>query len=124
MSTFDPRALDALAFLYLTFGHSTDGVLTPDEMRALADKLRAWSPESDLAEMGERLKRTVGDYKSLSSEAREQRAEQSVALVVEQSDAAERVQILADLRSIAIADGHVSDEEQAFMARIADRFGL
>lgn len=124
MSTFDPRALDALAFLYLTFAHSTDGVLAPEEMRTLADKLRPWSPDEDLAAIGERLKRAVGEYKSLAASARLERAEQSLDLVTAQSDASERVTILADLRSIAAADGQVSGEEQAFMARVADRFGL
>lgn len=124
MSTFDPRALDALAFLYLTFAHSTDGVLSPDEMRALADKLRPWAPDDDLAAVGERLKRAVGEYKSLSASARLERAEQGLEIVAAQTGPTDQVTILADLRAIAAADGNVSAEEQAFMARVADRFGL
>jgi uncharacterized tellurite resistance protein B-like protein len=124
MSTFDPQALDALAFLYLTFAHSTDGSLAPEEMRALAGKLRPWSPNDELAVIGERIKNAVGEYKSLSTPDRLARAEQCLDIVTAQSDASERVTILGDLRAIAASDGHVSAEEQAFMARVADRFGL
>ncbi len=124
MSNLDPQALDALAFLYLTFGHSTDGTLTGDEIRALAQKLRDWSPETELVEVGELLKRTVAEYKGLGPDARHARAQAGVELLVEQTDADQRARVLADLQTIAAADGDVSDAEQAFIAELAERFGI
>jgi tellurite resistance protein len=124
MANLDPQALDALAFLYLTFGHSTDGTLTGDEMRALAEKLRDWSPDTGLGDVGELLKRTVAEYKALSVDARHARAESCAERIATSTDAVQRVQVMADLRTIAAADGNVSAEEQAFMAGLADRFGL
>ncbi|NJK33453.1 MAG: TerB family tellurite resistance protein [Deltaproteobacteria bacterium] len=118
MSTTDPQALHALAFLYLSFGHSTDGTLSGDEMRTLATKLRAWAPDSTLEQIGELLRSVVGEYKALSSDAREEKGEAAVELLRGQLDAEQRARILADLQAIAEADGNVSSEESSFIDRL------
>ena len=59
----DTQVLESLAFLYLTFGHSTDGQLSADEMRTLAAKLREWAPDTELGDIGNILRSTVDAYK-------------------------------------------------------------
>jgi uncharacterized tellurite resistance protein B-like protein len=109
----DTRVLESLAFLYLTFGHSTDGTLTADEMRSLATKLREWAPNAELGDIGELLKRAVATYKTTVNKltrAREITAELRGAL-----DESQLSKVLWDLESIAEADGNVSAEERAFI---------
>jgi uncharacterized tellurite resistance protein B-like protein len=109
----DSQVLESLAFLYLTFGHSTDGNLAPEEMRALASKLQEWAPSSELGQIGELLKGAVMAYKSSSDKLGRARA-----LTVElrgQLDAAQLGKVMSDLEAIAQADGYVTDEEQAFI---------
>ena len=51
-SSYDEKILDALCFLYLTFSHATDGELTADEMRTVANKIREWAPNASLEQIG------------------------------------------------------------------------
>ena len=48
--------VDALAFLYLTFGQATDGTLTADEMRTLAGRLQKRAPALSLEDLGQVLR--------------------------------------------------------------------
>ena len=109
----DTQVLESLAFLYLAFGHSTDGTLAPEEMRALAGKLREWSPNSELGDIGELLKGAVAAYKA--SDDKLGKAREVTAALRGQLDASQLGKVLADLEAIAAADGHVSAEEQAFI---------
>lgn len=109
----DTQVLESLAFLYLAFGHSTDGNLAPEEMRALAGKLREWAPNAELGDIGELLKRSVADYKAASSKLG--KARELTAGLRGQLDDSQLSKVLADLEAIAAADGHVSPEEQAFI---------
>lgn len=109
----DTQVLESLAFLYLAFAHSTDGNLNPEEMRALAGKLREWAPNTELGDIGVLLKGAVGNYKAASdklSKAREMTTDLRSRL-----DDAQLGKVLADLEAIAAADGHTSPEEQAFI---------
>ncbi len=118
-TTTNPQALHAIAFLYLALGHGADGTLTGDEMRELADKLRQWVPESSLDEVGELLRAAVADYKSLSADARQRKTNESAELLCDQLDADQRARVVADLQSIAEADGTVTAEEEAFIADLS-----
>jgi uncharacterized tellurite resistance protein B-like protein len=109
----DTQVLSSLAFLYLAFGHSTDGNLAPEEMRALAGKLREWAPSSELGDIGELLKGAVVAYKGVTDKLGKAR-EITVALRG-QLDDAQLGKVLADLEHIAQADGFVTEEEQAFI---------
>lgn len=109
----DTEVLESLAFLYLTFAHSTDGTLAPEEMRSLAAKLREWTPNTELDDVGELLKSSVASYK-----AAEDKFGQARELTVDlrsKLDASQLSKVLADLESIAAADGHVSAEERTFI---------
>jgi uncharacterized tellurite resistance protein B-like protein len=109
----DTQVLESLAFLYLAFGHSTDGNLAPEEMRSLAGKLREWAPSVELGDMGELLKAAVATYKGTSNKLG--RARELTATLRGQLDDSQLSKVLADLEAIAAADGNVSPEEQAFI---------
>lgn len=117
----DTQLLESLAFLYLTFGHSTDGTLTADEMRSLATKLREWAPASELGDIGTILRATVADYKA--AEHKISKAREITQTLRGSLDVAQVSKILADLEEIAAADGHVSDEEKAFIAETREALG-
>lgn len=115
----------ALAFLYLTFGQATDGMLTPEEMRTLAKKLGTRAPELSLDELGQVLRRAVDAYKAIGSrEEKIQTAQGHAAMLRDAVDDAMRRAILGDLVAIAKADGEVSDEELAFIDQTADTLGV
>lgn len=118
----DPQVLESLAFLYLAFGHGTDGTLTGEEMRSLADKLRTWAPEAELAEIGEVLKASVARYKASADKFAD--ARQATTQLRGKLEGDQLKTILADLQAIAEADGEVSEREREFMAETAKAFGL
>ena len=117
----DQQVLESLAFLYLTFGHSTDGTLTKDEMNTLAGKLREWAPSAQLGDIGEILKTAVTRYKAANNKLAAAR-DARFSLGALGSDQLRK--ILEDLQAIAAADGHISPEEQSFIAETAESFGL
>jgi len=118
----DTKLLESLAFLYLTFGHSTDGSLPAEEMRALADKLRARSPDIELPVLGELLKGAVSKYTQTTDRLATAKGMTSdLAAVLDKS---ELRTILDDLEAIANADGEISDAEQEFITDTARVFGV
>ncbi len=120
----DLQSLRALAFLYVAFAHSTDGKLTAEEMRALADRLRGWAPAATFEELGALLRETVGHYMHLAADDRVNQAHQCADWVGGRGTPEHRQLLLADLQAIAAADGHVSAAEQQFMNEVAGRLGL
>jgi len=120
-----PNLADALAFLYLTFGQATDGTLTAEEMRTLADKLQQRAPDLALDALGELLRSTVASYKTLGSrEEKIERAQVHAAALRDATDEAMRQAIVRDLHDIASADGDVSAEELAFIDQTAATLGV
>jgi uncharacterized tellurite resistance protein B-like protein len=109
----DTQVLESLAFLFFTFGQTTDGALAPEEMRELAAKLREWAPEAELAELGELLRATVATYKSTPDKLGH--ARELTHALRSQLDAEQLAKVLSDLEAIAEADGDFSDEERAFI---------
>ncbi|MCR9163366.1 MAG: TerB family tellurite resistance protein [Nannocystaceae bacterium] len=116
-------ALSSLAFLYLTFSHATDGALTMEEMRTLADKVKRWAPEADLKEIGSVIQGAVAEYKQVPAGQHLDAARQKAAALASIGDAAVRARIIADLESIASADGSVSEGERAFIDELGAQFG-
>lgn len=118
----DTSTLQALAFLYLTFGHSTDGSMTAEEMRSLGNKLKEWAPDAPLSEIGSVLKAVVTEYKATDDKlAKAADYTQTLKGSISQDQAK---QVLTDLHAIASADGNVSDAEQTFIADTAAAFGV
>ncbi|MCA9696504.1 MAG: TerB family tellurite resistance protein [Myxococcales bacterium] len=118
----DTQVLESLAFLYLTFGHSTDGQLSADEMRTLAAKLREWAPDTELGDIGNILRSTVDAYKQADDKLT--RASEITAQLKGTLDDDQLRQILSDLESLAMADGKFLDEEQAFIEDTRKALGL
>ncbi len=118
----DTQVLESLAFLYLTFGHSTDGQLSADEMRMLASKLREWSPDAELGDIGEILRGTVTKYKASTDKLGDAR-EATAALKGKLDDEA-LGRVLSDLEALAAADGKVVAEETAFIEQTRRELGL
>ncbi len=117
--------LDALCFLYLTFSHATDGELTGDEMRTVANKIREWAPNTSLEVIGGILKKTVANYKALPDRKTRCAKASDCALSLRDNLSFDSLYtVLRDLQSIAEADGVVSEEEKNFIADISDKFGV
>lgn len=116
-------ALSSLAFLYLTFSHATDGALTMEEMRTLADKVKSWAPEADLKEVGAVIQGAVAEYKQVPAGQHLDAARQKAAGLASIGDAAVLARIISDLETIANADGSVSDGERTFIDELKAQFG-
>lgn len=118
----DPT-LESLAFLYLTMAHSADGAITGDEMRTLANSLRAWNPDATLEVIGDVLRKTVDEYKHVGSpDAKLARAEQCTEQLAGALGPADRTRVVEALQGIAEADGKITEDETAFIERVRARF--
>ena len=113
-----------LTFLYLTFGHVTDGVLTSEEMRTLAAKVHEKVPSLSQDEMAQVLRQIVDLYKTMGSDEEKLDAARNQALQLRyhMDDAMCRA-VMADLVAIAKADGFVSDEELALIDELSGTLG-
>jgi uncharacterized tellurite resistance protein B-like protein len=118
----DTQVLESLAFLYLTFGHSTDGQLAADEMRLLATKLREWAPEAELGDIGEILRSTVDRYKAAKDKLGA--AREVTASLEGKLDEDQLRKVLTDLEALAAADGQVLEQEKAFIEETRKALGL
>lgn len=114
----------SLTFLYLTFGHVTDGVLTTEEMGTLAARVREQVPSLSQEQVAQVLQQIIELYKTMGS------AEQKLATARNQAlqlrryvDDATRRAIMGDLVEIAKADGFVSDEELALIDELSATLG-
>ncbi len=116
--------LDAIALLYLSFAHASDGALSGDEMRLLAAKLRVWQPDAALESVGDHLRATVDRYKKLGDrDAKIAEARRCAASLAGSTDAPARAHIADDLRELATVDGAVTDEESALLAELVATLG-
>jgi len=115
-------ALSSLAFLYLTFSHATDGSLSMEEMRTLAEKVKGWAPDAELSEIGQVIQGAVADYKQVEAGDRLATARARAASLASFADAAARARIVADLEAIAEADGEVSGGERTFIDELKAQF--
>jgi uncharacterized tellurite resistance protein B-like protein len=123
--SLDPQSLQALAFLYLTFGHATDGAMSGDEMRELGKKMQQWAPDAPLADLGQVIKAAVGEYVQLGSHTDKlARAREYTAALEGHLSSEQAQQIVDDLRAIATVDGDISPDEEKFIADTAAAFGL
>ncbi|MCA9690806.1 MAG: TerB family tellurite resistance protein [Nannocystaceae bacterium] len=124
-SSYDEKILDALCFLYLTFSHATDGELTADEMRTVANKIREWAPNASLEQIGAILKSTVGSYKALPDRVERYRKAAACAGELKDNLSYDSLsRILSDMVAIAGADGVIADEEREFLQATAGTLGI
>lgn len=114
--------LGDLAYLFVAFAHGSDGVLTNDEMRSLADRLRGWAPKLGLPELGQLLSRVVGEYGRFPAALKTAETRHSTEFLGFRLSDAQRAKLLADLQTIAAADGQVGPGELRFMQALAQSF--
>ena len=112
----DQSVLNALAFLYIGFAHSTDGELAPEEMKTLAAHIKEWQPEAELGTIGEVLAEGVALYKATDPVKRVDAFRKHGEALKAHLDANARLMVLADLEAISRADGEISQGEREFIA--------
>lgn len=116
--------LDTIALLYLAFAHATDGSLSGEEMRTVAQRLREWRPDASLDQVGGTIKSAVERYKALGDQdKRLAEARRCVATLATSLTPDERQRVLVDLRALADADGTVTDSENSFLSEVEQAFG-
>jgi uncharacterized tellurite resistance protein B-like protein len=118
----DPN-LESIAFLYLTVAHTADGAISGDEMRTLANGVRAWEPDASLEAIGDVLRKTVDRYKQLGDrEAKLAEADRCATALAGTLASDDRARVVAGMRGIAEADGAISPEERVLIERIERAF--
>ena len=112
----EQSTLNALAFIYIGFAHSTDGELAPEEMRTLAGHIKEWQPDADLAQIGEVLAEAVALYQTIDPLDRTDAFRKHGEAIKRDLDVNARVMVLADLEAISRADGEITQGEREFIA--------
>lgn len=112
----EQATLNALAFIYIGFAHSTDGELAPEEMKTLASHIKEWQPDADLPKIGEVLQEAVALYQSTDPGDRAQAFRRHGEALKGALDPNARVMVLADLEAISKADGEITQGEREFIA--------
>ncbi len=119
--TPDPRLL-AIAFLYLTLSYA-DGLLDEAEKLVLREQAKQWAPDVSIAERAVVIRWAMAEFKRRPTmDAKLQCAREAADQLRVSTDKDTLRRILADLWRIAGADGHISDEERAFISEIVRRF--
>jgi len=111
----EQSTLNALAFIYIGFAHSTDGDLAPEEMKTLAAHIKEWQPNADLKQIGEVLQEAVALYRATDPLDRTDAFRRHGEAIKEQLDTNARVMVLADLEAISKADGEITQGEREFI---------
>ncbi len=112
----EQATLNALAFIYIGFAHSTDGELAPEEMKTLAAHIKEWQPEAELGEIGEVLQEAVALYQTTDPMDRAAAFRRHGEALKGNLDQNARVMVLADLEAISKADGEITQGEREFIA--------
>ena len=105
-----------LAVLYRAFSFGADADLDPSETRAVRDALLAWAPGEDPARVDHAMREA--ELANVGSHA----LDAVIERVAFGSTQQERERVLADLRTIAEADGRVTGGERGMLARVEAAF--
>ncbi|PRQ02340.1 Tellurite resistance protein TerB [Enhygromyxa salina] len=119
----DPRLL-AIAFLYLTLS-IVDGHVDEAEKLVLREQAQKWAPGISIAERAVVIRWAIAEFKRRPElDDKMQCAREAADQLAVSTDKKTRRQILAEMWRIAGADGHISPEEQRFIAEMVSRFKL
>ncbi len=106
-----------LAVLYRALSFGADGDLAPAEVRATRAALQAWAPGEDPARIDHVMREAeIADVGALALAGVVER----VALELDDRG---RARVLADLRDLAAADGHVTGGEREVLALVEEVLG-
>lgn len=105
-----------LAFLYIIVAHSADDDLSSDEIDLILDRLQDWQPERDLDDVRDIFRRALQVYAEGPSQSL---IEGSVGALKEALALVQRLTALDDLRTVAQADGPLTDTERELLLNLA-----
>ncbi len=112
-------ALHILSFVYLTFSHCTDGSLATQELETIAQILQGWLPDASPAVIRRVLMESAEWVNGLPDDAsRLAQAEEYAGIMKDQMTDKQRHAVLVNLIELARADGKITSEEEAFIARL------
>ena len=111
-----PLLLD-LAVLYRALAFGADGDLDPAEVDAMRSALEAWAPGEDPAGVDHALREAA------LVDARRAALEDVIRRVGRALDGPGRARVLADLRTVAEADGRVTQGEKDLFRTIERSLG-
>lgn len=115
----NPSALHILAFVYLTFSHCTDGELAQAEVEAITRVLQGWLPDAPPAVIHRVVVESAAWVNDIASDdERLAQAEQYADLMRQQMNDKQRSAVLVNLIELARADGKITAQEEAFIARL------
>ena len=122
MSEPEPlKVIHCLSFLYLAFAHQTDGELSDDERSVIRTKLQEWCSEgTDMSTISTFMDETIGWYNAVEADDRiNTMAGIAATLKDEGFTEDQRRAVVADLVSIAKADGNYDETERKWVKLLA-----
>ena len=105
-----------LAFLYIIVAHSADDDLTNEEIELILDRLQDWEADMDEEEVREVFRRALQVYADGPGHSL---IEGSVGALKEALALVQRLTALDDLRTVAQADGPLTDTERELLLNLA-----
>lgn len=125
MKPQNPSALHILAFVYLTFSHTTDGELSHEEIDTIARVLHGWLPDATSDQISRVIVDTAAWVHGITSdEERLAQAETYAHLMKEQMSEKQRSAVLVNLIELARADGKITATEEQFIGHLTRTLGL
>ena len=118
--------IDALTFLYHSFAHSTDGQISPEEEKAITDKLIRWKLLNNTRELQNTISRSHRMYRNCirKDTLHDTINEMTTMLKMQEMPEGIRLTIVNDLMDIAMADGRVLETEIKWIKCIADDWDI
>lgn len=110
-----------IALIALALAHGADDDLAPAEVEEMASRLQGWRRDSADPTALAALKDALNTYVQAEGE---DRLEAAITRVGQELSADDRGALLADLASVALADGTVVDEERRMLEHLCQRWGV
>jgi len=105
-----------LAFLYIIVAHSTDDDLSNDEIQLILDRLQDWQGDRSEEEVREVFRRALQVYAEGPGQSL---IEGSVGALKDALAIVQRLTALDDLRTVAQADGPLTETEREMLLNLA-----
>ncbi|MCA9715633.1 MAG: TerB family tellurite resistance protein [Myxococcales bacterium] len=123
--TIDTRLLYRLGFLMLAFGTVTDGELAPEELEAMAARLKKWIAPALGVSLVDVVEEAGRVYDMHRSDAGIRRTAYRYATVLGHAlPLRARHEVIADLVAIAEADEVICEGEVSFLSMVMRAFGV
>ncbi len=124
-TTINTRLLYRLGFLFLAFGTVTDGELAPEELEAMAARLKKWISPAHGVSLVEVVEEAGRVYDMHGSDADIRRTAYRYATLIGHTiPLRARCEIITDLVAIAEADNVICQGEISFMSMVMRAFGI